>query len=142
MYLVTPAAIGSVLALTPPVMSLPDLEKRMRDGLPVASLRAVAERIARTPDEHRDLLLSVFPEAAERHYLERAGREESERAGRLARIFAMAEYAWDSAADAREFLAIPHVQLGGCTPLDASMTEEGARRVEGLIAKLFFGISV
>ena len=43
-------------------------------------------------------------------------------------------------ADAREFLNTSHPLMEGRTPLDVSMTELGARRVEELLWKLFYGI--
>ncbi len=67
--------------------------------------------------------------------------EESELTERLARIFATAAYVWASQDVARSFLATPHEMLQGHTPLDASTTELGARRVEELLWRLFYGIS-
>lgn len=64
MILVSPAKIASVMTLTPPPESFVELEDRMRSGLPASSLRAVVERIARTPEELRHLLLCVTPEVA------------------------------------------------------------------------------
>jgi uncharacterized protein (DUF2384 family) len=49
---------------------------------------------------------------------------------------------WDDADDARDFLHTPHPLLDGRAPLDVSLTELGARRVEELLWKLFFGMSV
>ncbi|MFD2272356.1 antitoxin Xre/MbcA/ParS toxin-binding domain-containing protein [Undibacterium arcticum] len=55
-------------------------------------------------------------------------------------MFATAEHVWDSEVDAREFLHTPHPLLNSQTPLDVSMTELGARRVEELLWKLFYGL--
>lgn len=65
-----------------------------------------------------------------------------ELAERRAYIVAIAEQVWESEADARQFLNAPHPLLDGCTPLDASMTDLGARRVEDLMWRLFYGIPV
>jgi hypothetical protein len=55
---------------------------------------------------------------------------ERELVERRARVVATAYYVWKSKADAQQFLNTPHSLLDGRTPLDASMTEPGARRVE------------
>lgn len=60
---------------------------------------------------------------------------------RLARVCAMARQVWNSEDDAQAFLNAPHPMLQGRTPLEFSLTEEGARRVEKILQKLFFGIS-
>jgi putative toxin-antitoxin system antitoxin component (TIGR02293 family) len=140
MTLVSPAKIASVMALTPLPRSLGGLDDRVRGGLPVSALLTVVEHIARTPEERRNLLVCIVPEANFQRRREWLSPNESEKTGRLASIFAMCAYVWDSEADAREFLATPHPLLDGRTPLAVSMTELGARRVEELLGKLFFGI--
>ena len=67
--------------------------------------------------------------------------DESARAERLARVFATAEYVWNSEDDARTFLNTAHPMLQGQTPLEVSMTELGARRVEELLWRLYYGIA-
>jgi putative toxin-antitoxin system antitoxin component (TIGR02293 family) len=59
---------------------------------------------------------------------------------RLSRIFDLAVYVWNSEADAREFLDSKHPMLNGRTPIDVSATEVGARSVEELLLKIYFGI--
>ena len=84
----------------------------------------------------------IIPEATFKRRRDRLNPDESEKAERLARTFATADYVWDSEPDAREFLNTSHPLLDGRTPLDVSMTELGARRVEELLWKLFYGIPV
>lgn len=67
-------------------------------------------------------------------------REESERTERLSRVIATAEYLWDDGEAARLFLQTSHPLLDDQTPLDASMTELGARLVEEMLWKIFYGI--
>ncbi|WP_120342854.1 antitoxin Xre/MbcA/ParS toxin-binding domain-containing protein [Paraburkholderia fungorum] len=67
---------------------------------------------------------------------------ELEQAERLARIVALAQYVWESETDARQFLNASHPLLDGRTPLDASTTEHGVRRVEDLMWRVFYGIPV
>ena len=52
---------------------------------------------------------------------------ESERTERLARAFATAEYVFDGRDDAEVFFTASHPELDGQTPLDAALSELGAR---------------
>jgi putative toxin-antitoxin system antitoxin component (TIGR02293 family) len=140
MTTVSPAKIAAVMALTPLPRSFAELDDRVRGGLPKSALRASVEHVARTTEERRNLLFRIIPEATFKRRRDLLNPDESEKAERLARVFATAEYVWDSEADAREFLNTPHPLLDGRTPLDVSMTELGARRVEELLWKLFYGI--
>ncbi|MGH9567401.1 MAG: antitoxin Xre/MbcA/ParS toxin-binding domain-containing protein [Candidatus Angelobacter sp.] len=53
---------------------------------------------------------------------------------------AAAEHAWNDRNDAQEWLTKPHSELGRRTPLESAMTELGARQVEDLVERLFYGI--
>jgi len=140
MNLVTPAQIAAVMALVPLPHSFAELDDLVRAGLPKSALRASVEHVTRTAEERRLLLFHIIPEATFKRRRERLNAEESEKAERMARIFATADYVWDSEDDAREFLNTPHPLLNGRTPLDVSMTELGARRVETLLWELFYGL--
>jgi putative toxin-antitoxin system antitoxin component (TIGR02293 family) len=140
MTTVSPAKIAAVMALTPLPRSFAELDDRVRGGLPKSALRASVEHVARTTEERRSLLFRIIPEATFKRRRDLLNPDESEKAERLARVFATTEYVWDSEGDAREFLNTPHPLLDGRTPLDVSMTELGARRVEELLWKLFYGI--
>ncbi|HMO44630.1 MAG TPA: DUF2384 domain-containing protein [Rubrivivax sp.] len=58
---------------------------------------------------------------------------------RLARVIATADLVWNSVGDARAFLSTGHAMLGGKRPIEAALTEPGARRVENLLWPLFHG---
>ena len=66
--------------------------------------------------------------------------EESEKTERLAGVLAAAEYVWDDRDLAREWMSRPHRELGDHAPLETARTELGARRVEALLEKLYFGL--
>ena len=68
--------------------------------------------------------------------------DESERTERLARVLAYAEFVWDDRDQAREWMSKPHRELNDQTPLDVGRREFGARRVEDLLDKLFYGLPV
>src|ERR1039458_4347 len=71
-----------------------------------------------------------FPSATWKRTKGRLSVHVSERAERLARVMAAAEYTWDDADRARIWMNAPHSELGGRTPLAAATTELGARTVE------------
>jgi hypothetical protein len=51
-------------------------------------------------------------------------------------VMDLATRVFGDAAKANEWLNLPRVQLGGGTPLEALSTEDGARRVEELLAQI------
>lgn len=83
----------------------------------------------------------IVPEATFKRRKDRLTPDESEKTERLARIFATANFVWDDEEDAREFLHTQHPLLAGNTPLDVSMTELGAKRVEEILWRLFYGMT-
>lgn len=141
MALVTPENIAAVLALSPVPHSFAELDEAVAQGLPKAALRHSVERICSSGEERRRLLYRIVPEATYKRRRERLSAEESGRAERLARVYATARHVWDSDDEAREFLNTPHPMLQGRTPLDVSLSELGARRVEDLLWKLYFGLA-
>ncbi len=82
----------------------------------------------------------IVPEATFKRRRDRLSTAESERTERIARVVADAEYVWDDRDDARRFLTSPHPALRHKTPIDAAMSELGARQVEEILAKIFYGI--
>jgi putative toxin-antitoxin system antitoxin component (TIGR02293 family) len=138
---ISPEKIGAVMALTPLPHSYAELELRVADGLPKEALRASIERVC-PGSEGRRLLHRIVPEATLKRRQERLSAEESGRAERLARVYATALHVWSTDEDARAFLQAPHPMLEGRAPLEVSLSELGARRVEELLWQLYFGLPV
>jgi putative toxin-antitoxin system antitoxin component (TIGR02293 family) len=141
MVLVTAENIASVMALFPVPHSFAELDDRVARGLPKNALKASVDRVVVGADERKKLLYRIIPEATYKRRRDNLTADESERAERLARIFASTQFVWNSEDDARAFLNTPHALLKGRTPLDVSLSELGARRVEELLWKLFYGIA-
>ena len=137
MVLVTPEKIAFVMALVPAPHSFAELDELVAHGLPKGALKASVDRVCKSGEERKKLLYRIIPEATYKRRRTHLTADESGRAERLARVFATAEYVWNSEDDARAFLSTPHPMLQGRTPLDVSMTELGARRVEALLWKLY-----
>jgi putative toxin-antitoxin system antitoxin component (TIGR02293 family) len=141
MVLVTPEKIASFMSLLPLPHSFAELDELVSHGLPKHALKAIVDNIGLNTEERKQLLYRIVPEATYKRRRDKLSAEESERTERLARIYASALYVWNSEDEARLFLHTPHPLLQSRTPLDVSMTEIGARRVEELLWRLYYGIA-
>jgi putative toxin-antitoxin system antitoxin component (TIGR02293 family) len=141
--MVRPESIANVMGgaaiLGRRIRSIGDLERTISHGLPKRALRLTAERISTSAGDTRRMMFRIVPEATFKRRT-RLSVAESERTERLARVIAAAEYAWNDREDAREWLTKPHPELGRRTPLESARSELGARRVEDLLDRLFYGI--
>ena len=120
--------------------SLAALNDAVAEGLPKAALRQTASRVFRDKGEQKQLMNRIVPEATFKRRRDRLSAAESERTERVARVMANAEYVWGDREDARRFVTTSHPALRGKTPLDAAMTELGARQVEEILGKIFHGL--
>jgi len=139
--IVSPERIAQIMGLRRKVRSLGDLSDAVREGLPKSALKASVSRVYPEGPEQMATLYRIIPEATYKRRRDHLKLEESERTERLARVIATAEYVWDDEAEARRFLTTPHAQLEGTRPIDVALTELGARRVEELLWKLFYGVA-
>lgn len=131
--------MGGVAILGRRIRSIEDLEKTISHGLPKRALRLAVERVYLSPGDARKAMFRIVPEATFKRRT-RLSHAESERTERLARVIAAAEHTWSDREDAREWLTKAHPELARRTPLESAMTELGARRVEELLDRLFYGI--
>jgi putative toxin-antitoxin system antitoxin component (TIGR02293 family) len=141
MVLVTPEKIASFMSLLPVPRTFAELDALVSHGLPKQALKSIVDIIGLNTEERKQLLYRIVPEATYKRRRDKLTAEESERTERLARIYATAQYVWNAEGEARVFLHTPHPLLQGRTPLDVSMTELGARRVEELLWHLYYGIA-
>lgn len=139
--IVSPTRIAEVMGLRRKVRSLSELSAAVQSGLPKSALQASVARVFPEGRERTDMLYRVIPEATFKRRRDQLRADESERTERLARVIATAEYVWDDDDDARRFLTSPHTQLDGQRPIDVALTELGARRVEEILWKLYYGIA-
>ena len=139
-----PRQIGEILGgdrvLGCAVTSLLELNDVVERGLPKATLRNVVRRISSDTAEQRAMMYRIVPEATYKRRRDRLSPIESERTERLARVVAMAEDVWEDREQARRFLTTPHPEIGGRTPLDAALTELGARQAEEIMARILYGL--
>lgn len=67
-------------------------------------------------------------------------RSESDRAVRLARVFAQAEDVFEDRDKARAWLCRPNRALGGKTPLSLLDTDLGVRQVDTIMGRIEHGV--
>ena len=131
--------LGGAAILGASVHSALELETAVHLGLPKRALRLALDRGCSSAQHARAMLYRVVPEATFKRR-SRLSTAESERTERLARVIATAEFVWDNRDDAREWLTRPHPELENRPPLEAALSELGARRAEELLDRLFYGI--
>jgi putative toxin-antitoxin system antitoxin component (TIGR02293 family) len=136
-------SLGGYSVLRRQVRSVRDLEDAVQRGLPKSALAKLAQRVhGSDAPARRALMLRIVPEATLRRRGRRLTPRESERTERLARMFSLAEDVLGNTDDARAFLTCAHGQLGGRRPLDAALTELGARQVEAILRSVEHGLPV
>jgi putative toxin-antitoxin system antitoxin component (TIGR02293 family) len=118
-----------------------ELDQLVQRGLPKRSLERTLETVYAEKREGRELQAQVIPIATFKRRKTRLSAIESERTERLARVAAMAKQIWNEDEDAtREWLKTPHRELSNVAPIEAALTEIGARRVEAILSKIFYGL--
>ena len=142
LVIIAPESIAAILGLGAAVKSVEDLESAVSAGLPKQSLERLATRLHADRKTARAYKFKVVPQATWKRRTKRLSVDESERTERLARVLAQAEYVWDDREQAREWMSKPHRELGESSPLEVARTELGARRVENLLDKLYYGLPV
>lgn len=140
--MIAPQSIADILGLGASVRTVRELESAVTAGLPKVALERLSARLfddRRTASAYK---FKVVPQATWKRRTKRLSVDESEKTERLARVLAAAEFVWDDRSQAREWMNESHRELGNQTPLETARTELGARRVESLLEKLFFGLPV
>ena len=132
--------LGGERALRRPPANLEALRARVREGLPYASLEAVASRLGLSQDEIVALLAVPRRTLARRKAARRLRSDESDRLLRLSRIAALAEDVLGSHEKAARWLHTPNRALGKDRPLDWLDTDLGAREVEDLLLRIAHGV--
>ena len=119
------------------------IEQAVEVGFPRVALRRLVELlVGGDKSKISDLEWDVVPKTTLERRTKKLSTEESERTERIARLFVHARRALGTEAEAREFMTAPHPELDGRTPFDAAKTDLGARRVEGILNALEYGLAV
>ena len=113
---------------------------RVREGLPYATLGAVAKRFDIPPRELTAVLDLPERTLARRKRERRLRAGESDRLLRVARVAALAEEILGDTAKAARWLRRANQALGGKTPLRALGTDLGASQVETVLHRVEHGV--
>ncbi|WP_333823332.1 antitoxin Xre/MbcA/ParS toxin-binding domain-containing protein [Pinisolibacter sp.] len=142
--LVRPKEIADVLGgpavLGRTVRDLGDLDDVVRAGLPFGALDALETRLPPTGGRKASPVRSVVRRRARAAGLDVLTPTEGERAGRVARLVAMATKVFGSPQRATEFLTKAHARLHDRTPLECLVTDIGGREVEEILNAIAYGL--
>ena len=139
-----PARVAEVMGGYPVlgerIRSTGDLDRAVAHGLPKPTLGNTVRRLMHAPRDAARLMAAIVPPATYKRRRTAFTAAESERIERLARAIAAAEDAWADRAAAEAWMLAPHPMLDSKRPVDAALTELGARRVEALLDRLVHGL--
>jgi putative toxin-antitoxin system antitoxin component (TIGR02293 family) len=130
--------LGGLSVLGSVVRSQADLALAVRNRLPLAALKGLAQ--AGLTDQEIERF--VIPQRTRRHRADKNQPltvDESDRAVRLLRIQTVAEETFGGKEKANTWLRRPLSELHGEAPLDVAQTEDGARVIETILAKIAWG---
>jgi putative toxin-antitoxin system antitoxin component (TIGR02293 family) len=131
--------VAKMLGIEEGVASITDLRRLIGRGLSKRALGHVVNYVSQNPEEAASLRDRLVPPATFKRRTT-LKPEEGAKVERMARIAALAQDAFGSPEDAREFLHARHPELGGDRPLDVAQTELGARQVEELLWRMEYGL--
>ena len=140
--MIAPHAIAAILGLSKKISTVSELDSAVAAGLPKRSLEQLSARLYSDRKAASDFKFGVVPPATWKRRGKFLSVSESERTERQARVLAAAEFVWDDRGLAQEWMNKPHPELTNVSPLATARTELGARRVEDLLDKLFYGLPV
>ncbi len=135
--------VATSLGLTTHGKRLAPLEfvEKVEQGLPLRSLDRLVFQIA--PEDRKFPYRIIYRATLNRRRAtkdKRLSTDESEKVARLARVWSHAMKVWGDENEARRFLLEPHMLLDGRVPADMAIkTDEGARLVEDILARLQYG---
>ena len=132
--------LGGAKAMGRPVRTLAELDAAIQAGFPRAALEHLMTAAAPEPERAR-LRNRVVPRASFQRS-KTLSAVHSATTERLARIAALAQSVWQDDAGAQRFLWTEHPELGGRKPIEAALTELGAREVEEVIQRGLHGLPV
>lgn len=129
--------LGGRRVLGTEVASAADLVEVITEGLPYASLEAVAKRVGLTSLGETARVLGVPERTLQRRAeLGRLEPRESELTVRLARLAQRAEEVLEDMGKAYRWLREPNGALGGKCPLELLRTDVGTRLVEDVLERI------
>ena len=136
-----PDVLGGELILGRPLNKGGALAELIREGLPVKSLLLLAERLDIRQAEISEKI--GIPKRTLTRRLTQHSRltaAESDRAVRLAQVYANAAETLGDGEKAAAWLKTPNRALRGGRPLDQLDTDPGVREVEDVLGRIAYGV--
>jgi putative toxin-antitoxin system antitoxin component (TIGR02293 family) len=137
--------VAKILGLGSRIRTMKDLDRAVHTGLPQKSVEHVVAAVFTNKSEGLIYKRHIIPDATwKRRQVnnERLSVSESEKAERLARVFAAAEFVLEDRNEAQQWLVRRHPELENKAPVEVAQTEIGARRVEEVLSRLLYGLPV
>jgi putative toxin-antitoxin system antitoxin component (TIGR02293 family) len=117
-----------------------DLVREIRAGLPAESVEKFV-RAGKLSNAEVDRIILPRKTLAHRKEIGKLTADQSDRLMRVARVIAFAEETFGDEGKAHLWLRRPTSVLGNSAPVDLLDTEEGAREVETVLARIAHGIA-
>jgi putative toxin-antitoxin system antitoxin component (TIGR02293 family) len=133
-------ALGGWRALGRKVSNVDQLTKRVRDGLPYATLESLMAEFRISSTEAQAALNLPARTISRRKKQRRLQADESDRLVRLAHVAARAAEVLGDKEKAARWLHRPNRALANQSPLSILDTELGARQVEALLTRIEHGV--
>ena len=136
-----PEVLGGEHVLGRPVSKGGALAELVREGLPVKALLLLAERLDMRQAEISEKI--GIPKRTLTRRLQQHSRltaAESDRAVRLAQVYATAAETLGNGEKAAAWLKTPNRALRGGRPLDQLDTDPGVREVEDVLGRIAYGV--
>lgn len=135
------AVLGGKKTLKKDVKTETGLHLITREGLPVATLSQLAEKLG-VERKRLAKVVGISDRTLSRRLASnsRLSAEESDRTMRLARVFAKAEDTFGTTEKAARWMQHPILALGDEVPLDLMDTDSGARAVEAVLYRIDYGV--
>ena len=135
------AVLGGRKTFRRAVRSTDDLAEQVRTGLPAATIDLLAGKLSLHRAQVAERLNIPARTLSRRLKTKsRLTHDESDRALRMASLVALAKEILGTDAKAAHWMSNPNRALGGKRPFDLLDTEPGARRVEGILYRIAYGI--
>jgi len=135
------ARVGVLLGLKSAIRSEVDLMERLEKGLGVAAVQSLRTRVGLTDAETFELIAPRRTLSRRQASGQLLSREEADKTVRVARVTARAQQVFGGKPEyAADWLRTAKSALGDRTPMQALVTESGARAVEELLVGIQHGM--
>lgn len=138
----TVEVLGGQKLFKRPVRSANDLDQAVSAGLPAEALTSAANSIGYMGQSAASISMRIVPSSTWKRRV-RSGQlspDESDKLVRFAHAVAVARHVLGAGEIVGRFFQTPHPELAGRKPADAAMSEIGARQVEDILWRIFYGL--